>query len=307
MNSMIPFLKKGDKIQLVSPAKAIEPMLVFDAKAYLEKQGFVIILGQYTMSTYNYFAGNDQERLQDFQDAIDDPEIKAIVCARGGYGSIRILDQLDWTKFSVNKKWIIGFSDITVFHLFLQSKDIPSIHATMPLNYSKNSPKSLKSLIDSFTGKLKNYEIKSSKENILGKAKGKLFGGNLSIVYSLLGTKDFPKSKNNILFIEDLSEQVYHIDRMFFSLKKSGVLSSLSGLIVGSFTEIKNTEIPFGKSYKEIILEHTKDLNIPVVFDFPAGHIDDNRALIFGTEITLNVEKNQIKLEFENNNSIQTL
>jgi muramoyltetrapeptide carboxypeptidase len=304
MKSAIPFLKKGDKIQLVSPAKAIEPILVFEAKELLEKHGFCVILGQYTMSTYNYFAGNDKERLQDFQDALDDSEIKAIICARGGYGSIRILDQLNWSTFNRSKKWIIGFSDITVFHLHLQNKGIQSIHGTMPLNFSTNSEESIKSLIHAFTGKLKKYELKSSSENRLGDAKGKLFGGNLSIIYSLLGTNDFPNSKNSILFIEDLSEQLYHIDRMFFSLKKVGILSNIKGLIVGSFTDLKNTEIPFGKSFKEIILEHTENLSIPVVFDFPAGHIDDNRALIFGSEVSLKVDKNKIVLDFENNNSI---
>ncbi len=301
MNSMIPFLRKGDKIQLVSPAKAIEPILVLEAKSFLEKQGFCVLLGEYTMSTHHYFAGTDEERLQDFQDALDDPEIKAIICARGGYGSVRIIDKLDWTKFDKNKKWIIGFSDITVFHMHLQRKGIPSIHATMPLNFAQNSTLALSSLIDSFTGKLNSHEVEANNLNVLGETQGKLIGGNLSIIYSLLGTNDCPDFENSILFIEDLAEQLYHIDRMFFTLKKSGILSKIRGLVVGSFTDLKDTEIPFGKSYAAIILEHCADLSIPIAFNFPAGHINDNRALIFGNPCVFEVTNEKVILKFENN------
>jgi muramoyltetrapeptide carboxypeptidase len=298
MKSLISFLEKGDKIQLVSPAKAIEPILVLEAKSFLEKQGFCVLLGQYTMSTHNYFAGTDDERLQDFQDALDDPEVKAILCARGGYGCVRIIDKLDWTKFNKQKKWIIGFSDITVFHMHLQCKGIPSIHATMPLNFSQNSPLALSSLIDSFTGKLNSHEVDVSPLNILGEANGKLIGGNLSIIYSLLGTNDCPDFENSILFIEDLAEQLYHIDRMFFALKKSDILSKIKGLVVGSFTDLKDTEIPFGKSYEAIILEHCSDLSIPIAFNFPAGHINDNRALIFGVDCSLKISDQKVILSF---------
>lgn len=302
MGSSIPFLTRGDKIQIVSPAKAIEPILVLEAKGFLEKQGFCVLLGQYTMSTHNYFAGTDEERLQDFQDALDDPEIKAIVCARGGYGCIRIIDQLDWTIFNQKKKWIIGFSDITVFHLHLQNKGIQSIHGTMPLNFGQNSSWSLRSLIDSFSGTLKSHEIDSTTLNVLGKAQGKLIGGNLSIIYSLLGTNDCPSFENSILFIEDLAEQLYHIDRMFYALKKAGILAKIKGLVVGSFTNLKDTEIPFGKSLESIIVEHCSELKIPIAFNFPAGHIDDNRALILGSEIELNVNQEKVLLKFKNIN-----
>ncbi len=294
MNSPIPFLKKGDKIKLVSPAKSIEPVLVFEAKEFWEKQGFIVEIGEFCVGKYHYFSGSDEERLKDFQEALDDPEIKAIICNRGGYGCVRILDSISWDKFKENPKWIVGFSDVTVFHLFLQSKGIQSIHATMPLNYGENSQEALSTLVESVTGQNLHYNLKSNPKNISGKTNGILLGGNLSIIYSLLGTDIEIDYSDKILFIEDLSEQFYHIDRMFFALKKAGVLAKIKGLIVGSFTSLKDTEIPYGKNLEEIVLEHTKNLNIPVAFDFPAGHIDDNRALIFGKEINLEVGEKEV-------------
>lgn len=298
MDKNIPFLVPGDKIKIVSPAKGIEPSLVFDAKEFWEKQGFSVELGEFCIGKYNYFSGTDQERTSDFQDALDNPEIKAIICARGGYGSIRILDLLNWSSFIRNPKWIIGFSDITVFHHRIQHYGFQSIHATMPLNYKQNSELSLKSLVDSVSGNLTEITTSSVAANITGNTKGKLVGGNLSIVYSLFGTDDHIDYQGCILFIEDLCEQLYHIDRMMFALQKAGILNQISGLILGGFTDLKDTDQGFGKAFEQLVLDHISYRNIPVAFDFPAGHIDDNRALIFGREVHLSVEKDQVKLTF---------
>lgn len=295
----VPFLKSGDKIKIVAPAKGIEAALVFDAKTFLEKQGFVVELGAYCIGQYNYFSGTDEERIKDFQDALDDPEIKAILCARGGYGSIRIIDLLNWSSFIRAPKWIVGFSDITVFHQKIQKFGFESMHATMPLNFKTNSPEALKTLTNSLLGKLDSIQIPNNSTNLLGKAAGKLVGGNLSILYSLLGTDDQLNYQDSILFIEDLSEQLYHIDRMFYAFQKAGIINQIKGLIVGGFTDLKDTEMPFGKDINELILEHFSYRNIPIVFDFPAGHIDDNRALVLGTEVELNVEEGGVNLRYQ--------
>lgn len=298
MDKNIPFLVPRDKIKIVSPAKGIEPSLVFEAKEYWEKQGFIVELGQFCIGKHHYFSGTDQERTSDFQDALDNPEIKAIICARGGYGSIRIVDLINWSSFIRNPKWIVGFSDITVFHQRLQHFGYPSIHATMPLNYKQNSKESLKTLVDSLTGKLKEIKVKSHSKNILGKTKGILLGGNFSIVYSTLGTSDQPDYTGAVLFLEDLAEQLYHIDRMFYALQKSGIMNHISALIIGGFTDMQDTKLGFGKDLEGIIQDHISYRNIPLVFDFPAGHIDDNRAMIFGKEVELNVQKDETTLSF---------
>ncbi|MCE3296697.1 MAG: hypothetical protein K0R65_2411 [Crocinitomicaceae bacterium] len=294
----IPYLQPGDLVKIVSPAKGIEPALVFAAKEFLEEQGFQVELGEFCVGKYNYFSGTDEERTKDFQDALDNPEVKAIICARGGYGCVRIVDLLNWAAFIRGPKWIVGFSDVTVFHQRIQQYGFPSIHATMPLNYKSNSSESLQTLIDSMTGKLEQITIPGNELNIRGEAKGRLLGGNLSILYSLIGTDDQPDYNGSILFIEDLAEQLYHIDRMFYTLQKSGIINQIKGLIVGGFTDLKDTENPFGKTYEQVILDHCSYRNFPIVFDFPAGHIDDNRALILGREVTLKVGTGEVSLGF---------
>ncbi len=294
----IPYLQPGDLVKIVSPAKGIEPTLVFEAKDFLEKQGFKVELGASCVGKFNYFSGTDEERRSDFQDALDNPEVKAIICARGGYGCIRIVDLVNWASFIREPKWIVGFSDVTVFHQHIQKYGFQSIHATMPLNYKTNTPEALQTLMDSLTGKLRAISCPAHAMNVKGAAKGTLLGGNLSILYSLIGTDDQPDYSGSILFIEDLAEQLYHIDRMFYSLQKAGIINQIKGLIVGGFTDLKDTENPFGKSYEQIILDHCSYRSIPIVFDFPAGHIDDNRALILGREVSLNVSDSGVQLNF---------
>lgn len=295
---MLAPLQPNDLIVLVSPAKAIDETLVLAAKSKLEGAGFRVELGQHVVGQKHYFSGTDEERAADFQWAIDHPEAKAILCARGGYGCIRILDRIQWASQLREPKWLIGFSDVTVFHQYLQKFELPSIHATMPLNFGEITEEAWQSLIDALLGKTLNYTISANKNNQLGEAKGKLLGGNLSILYSLLGTDLQPDYTNSILFIEDLAEQLYHIDRMFYAFQHAGILNQIKGLIVGGMTDLKDTATPIGFSLEELILQHFQYRSIPIAFDFPAGHIPDNRSLILGKEVSLNVYETSVTLTF---------
>lgn len=288
-------LIQGSKIYITSPAKAIDEECVMLAKKFLENYGFEVMISEHCLGEHHYFSGTDEERLVDLQRALDDASIGAIWCARGGYGAVRIVDRLNWNNFKNRPKWFIGFSDITVFHNRLNRYNIPSIHATMPLNLNTNSLEAKDSFLDAITGKKLLYNYPSSQENVFGYSSGELVGGNLSILYSLLATNDNIEFTDKILFIEDVGEQLYNIDRMLYSLEKAGVLGKIKGLIVGGFTDLKDTASPFGMGYKEIIVSKLNK-NIPVAFDFPAGHIDDNRALIFGCEYYFEVNKNFVEL-----------
>ena len=295
---MIPALKKGDTIAIVAPAKSIEKEYIDFAVDFFEQQGYKVLVGKNCLNQYHYFAGTDEERLSDFQEALDNPEIKAIICARGGYGCVRIVDEIQWASLLNHPKWIVGFSDVTVFHQRINILGLPSIHGTMPLNFKENSNEALTTLLQHLEGNHQAISIPSHPMNIEGIAEGILIGGNLSILYSLLGTDDEVNFQDTILFIEDLAEQLYHLDRMLFAFKKAGVLGQIKGLIVGGMTDMKDTAIPFGKSLEEIICEHIKPHNIPLVFGFPAGHINDNRALVFGKKIKLEVLKRVSVLYF---------
>jgi muramoyltetrapeptide carboxypeptidase len=293
-------LKKGDLIYITAPAKAIEAEFVYFAQSYLENLGYRIEIAQHCLGTYNYLSGTDAERAADLQAGIDLPETKAILCARGGYGCVRIVDQLQWANMLREPKWLIGFSDITVFHHRLFKLGIQSVHGTMPLNFQTNSNAALQTLVDSITGEKPNLTWKTTPHNQIGKATGKLIGGNLSILYSLIATNDAYFFEGNILFLEDLSEQLYHLDRMFFALKKSGILDRISGLIIGGMTDMKDTAVPFGMTLEEIILQHFTFSKIPIAFDAPIGHIDDNRAVIVGAEVELSIQNEQTNLAYLN-------
>ena len=299
MNATIPALQKGDLIYITAPAKSIEAECVAFAKSFFEQNGFRVIVSDHCLGEHHYFSGTDGERAADFQKGIDNPEVKAIICARGGYGCVRIVDALEWAGMIRDPKFIVGFSDVTVFHQRMQRFGLESIHGTMPLNFSSNTEQSLSTLLLALQKEPYSISTNENKWNKLGKAKGLLVGGNLSILYSLLGTDDQIDYSDTILFIEDLSEQLYHLDRMFFAFSKAGILEKIKGLIIGGMTDMKDTAVPFGKSYKEIILEHFQFRKIPIVFDFPAGHIDDNRALVFGKEVELKVESSGANLIFD--------
>ena len=290
MTTEIPYLKPGDLIRIVSPAKAIENELLTHAKNVLEAAGFRVKIGKNAGNRWNYFSGTDSERLADMQEAINDPECKAILCARGGYGCVRIVGLINWAGFLRAPKWMIGFSDVTVFHHHIQRFNIPSIHATMPLNFKENTQEALNSLVAAISGTKNEYRWQTNTSKS-GEVEGKVIGGNLSIIYSLLGTDDQLHFENSILFIEDLSEQLYALDRMFHSLSKAGVFDKITGLIVGGMTNMKDTEPPTGFSLSQIIMDHFTFRNIPIAFDFPAGHIEDNRAIVLGRLATFRVTK----------------
>lgn len=290
-------LQKGDIIRIVAPAKAIDAHSVAFAKKALESKGYVVEVSDHCLGQHHYFSGEEKDRLADLQEALDDPSVKAILCARGGYGCVQILDLLDWSNFLKHQKWIIGFSDITYLHQKLNNLNVASIHGTMPLNFQENSSEAIETLLMALSNE--SYEIcASSKSNIEGSCKGSIIGGNLSILYSLIGTNDQPNYTDKILFIEDVGEPLYAIDRMLYSFKKAGILQQVSGLVVGGMTSLGDSNPGFGSTYQEIILSHTKSLGIPVCFDFPVGHINDNRALIFGEMASLEVSNSTARLSY---------
>jgi muramoyltetrapeptide carboxypeptidase len=288
-----PYLKKGDKIAITCPAKALKSPMT-DAIDLLKSWGLDVILGETVNAVFHQFAGNDDLRKADMQNFINDNEIKAIIAARGGYGCIRIIDQIDWAPLLKNPKWVIGFSDITIFHQQLQSIGLQSLHAQMPATITDSSKEGLESLRKVLFGEKFEYQITSHNKNKLGQAKGDLIGGNLSMLIANLGSKSDFNYDNQILFIEDVGEYFYAIDRMIRALDRAGKLAKLNGLIVGGFTDIKDNDIPFGCNVQEIIENVVYKYNYPVCYDFPAGHLSDNRALILGCETVLNINEQSV-------------
>ena len=292
-----PFLNKKKTIGIISTARKISKEELSPSIAFFKKNNFKVILGKNIYKKSNQFAGTDQERKEDFQDMMNNPEVNVIMCARGGYGTIKIIDKLNFDKIKKQAKWIIGFSDITVIHNCLNYYKVKSIHGPMCINFKKHSKKSLKNLISILKGENIKYELKSNKNNKHGEGKGVLVGGNLSIIYSMLNDKYSLNTKNKILFIEEVDEYLYHIDRMLTALKRAGKLQFIKGLIVGKMTKIHDNKIKFGKNYIDIIKEHTKEYKYPVCFDFPGGHLNNNNPLIFGNKISLKVNL-KTKIEF---------
>jgi muramoyltetrapeptide carboxypeptidase len=293
-----PFLKKGDKIAITCPAKSLKTPMTAAIKL-LELWGLEVVLGETVDAVFHQFSGTDELRAKDMQNFINDDAIKAIIAARGGYGCIRIVDDIDWTPLLKNPKWIIGFSDVTVFHLQLQSMGIQSLHAQMPSTIPDSTANGLDSLRKALFGEDLVYDIPTHLKNIYGTAKGKLIGGNLSLLTACLNSiSDFNYS-GKILFIEEVGEYHYTIDRMIRTLDRAGKFKNLAGLILGGFTAIKEDEPYFGYDAHEIIEEIVKKYDLPVCYDFPAGHIKDNCAMIFGREIELNVKSEMVNLSYK--------
>ena len=293
-----PYLKKGDTIAIVATArKNIDDNLKF-ATDLLTSWGLNVKIGSTIGLDLDQLAGTDAQRAQDFQEQMDNQNIKAIWCVRGGYGTVRMIDLLDFTKFKQNPKWIIGFSDVTVLHNHLNTMGFKSIHGIMPVS-SKATEEAKESLRKVLFGEKLAYEIDSHYMNKLGNASGELVGGNLSILYSLLGSKSAINCDNKILFMEDLDEYLYHIDRMMMNLQRNGCLESIKGIIVGAMTKMIDNDIPWGKDALQIIEDVTKKYNIPIIYDFPAGHIQDNRALIMGNKVSINVNAECSTVIFE--------
>lgn len=286
------YLQPGDRIRIVAPAGKVVKEKILSGANLLRQQGFEVVVGDHVFDAHFQFAATDQNRLNDLQQALDDPHCKAIICARGGYGTIRLIDRIDLSAFRKHPKWLVGFSDITTLHARLQQEGFCSIHGAMPAFYLKDDQptESFNELVKTLTGALSSTTVASHPFNRAGQTSGKLIGGNLSILYSLLGTPLEPQTEGCILFIEDLSEYLYHLDRMMHSLKLAGKLSKLNGLIVGGFTEMKDNDSPFGQTAREIIRDVLKDEHFPVCFDFPSGHIERNLPLVFGANYQLRVD-----------------
>jgi muramoyltetrapeptide carboxypeptidase len=294
-----PFLKAGDTVALVCTARKFFPEDAKPAIDLLESWGLNVKLGA-TIGLDNFqLGGTDTERAADFQAQLDDENVKAIWCARGGYGTVRIIDSLDFTNFKQHPKWIMGFSDVTVLHSQLNVERVASLHSIMPFTVP-NAPEEVKdTLRKALFGESLSYSIPSKSYDVKGVASGELVGGNISILYSLLGSKSAIDTKDKILFIEDLDEYLYHIDRMMYNLKRNGYFEQVKGIIVGSMTDMHDNEIPFGQNEVQIITEIAKGFSIPIAFQFPAGHQKDNRTLIFGSQVAFEVNEEEIKLKFE--------
>ena len=294
-----PPIKPGDKIRIVSPAGKVAEKYVLPAVEWLTRPGYKVELGKHVFDTHFQFAGTDAERLEDLQTALDDPETAAIICSRGGYGTVRIIDKLDFSGFRKHPKWLVGFSDITILHAAINKLGIATIHGAMPrffFDENGQSNENLDSLMQLLKGNPVEYKIETQPENRTGSCTAGIVGGNLSIMVSLLGTKYEIDTRGKILFIEDIDEYLYHTDRMMHQLKLAGKLDKLAGLLVGNFTDVKDNESPFGKTVHEIIGEAVADYNYPVCFGFPAGHDKRNLALAFGMNWNLEVSEQKAGL-----------
>nr|WP_246337490.1 LD-carboxypeptidase [Tenacibaculum pelagium] len=298
-----PYLQKGDTIAIVAPAGILKNRkhIIDKAKALAESWGLKVVYGKHMFNQNHHFAGTDAERCQDVQDALDNSNIKAIWSARGGYGSVRILDQLDFTKFKDNPKWVVGYSDITAFHNHIHNLGIETIHGMMGTSMQdkpEDIPETIETLRKALFGEELKHVIQSSKYNREGKVTGQLVGGNIAILASMLGSDSQILTNGKILFIEEIGEYKYSIDRMLQSLKRAGYFTKVKGVIVGDMTKVKKNTTPWGSSIEQLILDIVPD-NIPVLFNFPAGHEPDNRALIMGGNTKLSIKKYTSEVEFK--------
>ena len=290
-------INKGDEVILVAPSRKVDLSALEITEEWLKKQGLIPLRGEHILKVEGIFAGSDRDRNHDLQWAFDHPTAKVIWCYRGGYGSVRLLENINPSRFLEKPKWIMGFSDITFLHCFSNIiLNTASIHATMPINVPDNTSKSMKSLSDFlFEGSLQ-YEWEENENNKHGQIKGKIVGGNLSVLCATLGTNYQPDFEGNILFIEDIDEYYYAIDRLFWQLKFAGVFHHIKGLILGHFSKMKDNKIPFGLSIEEMVLEKIQEFDFPVAFNFPGGHENENWTLPFGVDMDFTVTKNQINL-----------
>ena len=290
----IPYLKQGAKVGIAAPARRVKPEEMEYAIQWLKEKGFVPVYDDRLYATHHIFAGDDDFRAAVFQEYLDNEDISAIWIARGGYGSIRIIDKLDFTRFLEHPKWIVGFSDGTVLHGKLSRLGVPSLHASMPFYFANKTPEAKQSLFDALTGQNLQYEFPTHPQNRMGQMEGEIVGGNLSVLYGMMGSPTFPDLDGKILFIEEVDEYIYHIDRMMRALKRAGKLEHLKGLVVGGLTQIHDNTHPFGQTVEEVIAEVVKDYDYPVCFGFPAGHFDDNRAMFFGLTSRLIVTNEKV-------------
>ena len=299
------YLKKGDTVAIVAPSGVLKNYnaYILKAKELLKSWELEVVIGENVFNDNGHFAGTDNQRSADFQLALDDKAIKAIWCARGGYGAMRVIDNLNFEKYKENPKWIIGYSDITAIHNDLHNNKSESIHGIMCKSLEKidvDNNESISLLKKTLFGEKLSYTIEGNNYNIEGNSNGQLIGGNLTLLHCLLGSESSIDTNGKILFIEDLGEYLYHIDRMLISLKRAGYFDNCKGLIVGDFTDMRKNTTPFGRNLKELILDIVREYDFPVSFGFPAGHGEKNYPMILGREINLEVSKQQSTINFTN-------
>lgn len=285
----IPYLSHGSKVAIAAPARLVTPDEMAFGSHWLKEMGLVPVYDERLYNQHYIFSGDDTTRAAVFQEYLDNEEIDAIWLARGGYGSIRIIDKLDFTRFLERPKWMVGFSDSTILHGKLSRLGVPSLHASMPYYFANKTPEAKQSLYEALTGKPLRYEWFSHSLNRMGEMEGEIVGGNLSVLIGMLGSDTFPETDGKILFIEEVDEYIYHIDRMMRALKRARKLERLKGLVVGGLTQIHDNSNPFGMTAEEVIAETVSEYSYPVCFGFPAGHFADNRAVFFGKDCRVSV------------------
>ena len=300
-----PYLKSGDTVAIVAPSGILKNRNdeVQQAVKLLQSWGLNTVVGKHIYSKADHFAGTDDERCEDFQKALDDPTVSAIWCARGGYGTVRILDKLDYTKFKKHPKWIIGYSDITALHNQIHNEGYQSIHALMCVSLTKDLndiKETLATFKSTIFGNPVNYTLEGSSFNRTGETNGQLVGGNLTMLHTMLGSKTSIDVSGKILFIEEIGEYKYHIDRMLQSLKRAGYFENCKGLLVGDMSKLRKNTTLWGTSVEQLILDALAEYDFPIAFNMPAGHEKDNRAMVFGKIIELKVEKDMSSLNFKN-------
>jgi len=307
INTLIqpPFIKIGDTIAIVAPSGILKNRSeeIQKAKNLLKSWGVQVVVGKHVFQQNNHFAGTDDERCEDLQKALDDKSIKAIWCARGGYGTVRILDKLDYSKFRENPKWVIGYSDITALHNQLHNEGFESIHAMMCTSLQDNFEEieeTIKTFKDALFGKALHYTLKGSTYNKPGTITAPIIGGNLTMLHTMLGSKTSIDTSGKILFIEDIGEYKYHIDRMLQSLKRAGYFDNCKGLVVGDMTKLRKNTTLWGSSVEQLILDALSEYNFPIAFNMPAGHEKDNRAIFLGKTVNLSVNNEHSTIIFLN-------
>jgi muramoyltetrapeptide carboxypeptidase len=296
-----PYLQKSDKVAVISTAKRTEPHEIEEALTTLKSWGLEPVIGTNAFAADGFLAGTDEQRTADLQQMLDDTTIKAIFFTKGGYGTLRIIDTIDFTTFKQNPKWLIGYSDITLLHSHVHNFGIQTLHAVMLQGYANSTPESSESIRKAIFGESLEYNFSVNAHN-RGESsliKGTLVGGNLSMLYAAIGSESEMDTDGKILFIEDIDEYLYHYDRMLVSLKRAGKLTNLKALVVGALIDIKDSTIPFGRDAYQITLEQTAQYGYPVYFNFPAGHTKDNRALIMGSNVVISQHNETIKMIFE--------
>lgn len=294
-----PPMQRGQKVAILAPAGKIDREAVLPALGRLREWGLEAQAGEHLYAQVHQFAGTDDQRLSDLQQALDDPDIGAILCARGGYGTTRIVDRLDFTDFLRHPKWLVGYSDITTLHLKVHGLGVQSLHATMPLLFHRDTPPSVESLRNLLFGGEIDYTITPQPLNRVGEGNGILTGGNLALLASNVGTASDVNTEGKVLFLEDVDEYLYNLDRMLVQLKRAGKLAKLAGLVVGHFSNSKDNETPFGKNPYEIVADAVRQYNYPVCYGFPVGHEPENWAMPCGRQVHLRVAPSVVRLSSE--------